>query len=52
MMPDPKVVGRSPGYQKPEDVLGDGSLTVGAKIDLLEQWKKTLNRVIDNDPMP
>jgi hypothetical protein len=52
MMSDPSAVGRSSGYQSPEDVLADDSLTVGAKIDLLEQWKKTLNRVIENDPMP
>lgn len=42
----------SPGYQKPEDVLADDNLSDDAKIDLLEQWKRTLNRVIENDPLP
>lgn len=51
-MSDPHAVGRSPGYRTPEEVLADDSLTVGAKIDVLEQWKKTLSRVIENDPMP
>jgi hypothetical protein len=51
-MSDPGAVDRSPGYLTPEDVLADESLSVGARIDLLEQWRKTLNRVIENDPMP
>ncbi|HEX2256882.1 MAG TPA: hypothetical protein VHG92_09350 [Afifellaceae bacterium] len=51
-MSDPNAVHRYPGYQTPEDVLADDSLSVGARIDLLEQWKKTLNRVVANDPLP
>lgn len=51
-MSDPGAVDRSPGYRTPEDVLADDSLSVGARIDLLEQWKKTLNRVVEDDPMP
>ena len=40
------------GYQTPEDVLADPSLSDEAKADLLEQWKRTLDRVIENDPLP
>lgn len=42
----------NPGYVSPEDVLADDGLSTEAKIDLLEQWKRTLNRVIENDPLP
>lgn len=51
-MSDPNALQRHPGYEKPEDVLADDSLSGAAKIDLLEQWKRTLNRVIENDPLP
>jgi hypothetical protein len=47
-----KALPRHPGYRTPADVLADDSLSDDAKIDLLEQWKRTLNRVIENDPLP
>lgn len=51
-MPGEKALPRNPGYRTPEDVLADDSLPDDAKADLLEQWKRTLNRVIENDPLP
>ena len=51
-MSDPNALERNPGYDKPEDVLADDSLSEAAKIDLLERWKRTLERVIENDPLP
>lgn len=51
-MANENALPRNPGYESPEDVLADDGLSAEAKIDLLEQWKRTLNRVIENDPLP